>query len=149
MQTAVLGSAESETPIMLPMHAIDLSRFRADHADDTFWCGRWLGGCGGQLITKRYETRACHFSHLLGADRRPCHRAAVGITSADHLYIQQQILAWLTAQGIDARARIPDGDGQPLGGEVLFDYARAKAWIWAAPRPQDGSHRTVGPVWRW
>ncbi|WP_331747623.1 hypothetical protein OG520_39730 (plasmid) [Streptomyces sp. NBC_00984] len=54
IQTAVLGGADSEEPLMLPMEAIELDAFRRAHEDNTFWCGTLLGGCGGQLTTKLY-----------------------------------------------------------------------------------------------
>lgn len=44
VQTAVIGNADSEDRIELPMEAIDLDVFRHAHQDDTFWCGLWLGG---------------------------------------------------------------------------------------------------------
>ncbi|WP_051927316.1 hypothetical protein [Streptomyces durhamensis] len=46
------------------MEAIELDAFRRLHTDDTFWRGLLLGGCcGGQLTTKLYTDRACHFAH--------------------------------------------------------------------------------------
>ncbi len=39
IQTAVLGSADSEEPLMLPLEAIELDAFRRRHEHDTFWCG--------------------------------------------------------------------------------------------------------------
>ena len=46
IQTAVLGGADSEEPLMLPLEAIELDAFRRRHEHDTFWCGLLLGGCG-------------------------------------------------------------------------------------------------------
>lgn len=54
IQTAVLGGADSEEPLMLPLEAIELDAFRRRHDHDTFWCGLLLGGCGLQLTTKLY-----------------------------------------------------------------------------------------------
>jgi hypothetical protein len=54
IQTAVLGDAESEAPLMLPLEAIELDVFRRRHSDDTFWCGLLLGGCSGRLTTRLY-----------------------------------------------------------------------------------------------
>jgi hypothetical protein len=62
IQTAVLGGADSEEPLMLPMEAIELDVFRHRYESDTFWCGILLGGCGGQLTTKLYTDRACSLS---------------------------------------------------------------------------------------
>ncbi|GAA3085061.1 hypothetical protein GCM10010449_06030 [Streptomyces rectiviolaceus] len=47
-QTAVLGSTDSEEPLMLPLEAIDLDAFRHRHEHHTFRCGLLLDGCGGQ-----------------------------------------------------------------------------------------------------
>ena len=57
IQTAVLGSADSEVPLMLPLEAIELDAFRRRYEHDTFWCGLLLGGCGVQLTTKLYTDR--------------------------------------------------------------------------------------------
>lgn len=54
IQSAVLGGADSEEPLMLPLEAIELDAFRRRHEHDTFWCGLLLGGCGLQLTTKLY-----------------------------------------------------------------------------------------------
>ncbi|MEU1575532.1 hypothetical protein ABZ519_31120 [Streptomyces collinus] len=62
IQTAVLGSAVSEEPLMLPLEAIQVDAFRQRHQGETFWCGRLLGGCGGQLTTKLYTDRVCSLS---------------------------------------------------------------------------------------
>ncbi len=62
IQTAVLGGADSEDPLMLPLEAIELDAFRRRHAHDTFWCGLLLGGCGLQLTTKLYTDRVCSLS---------------------------------------------------------------------------------------
>ncbi|WP_258573023.1 hypothetical protein [Streptomyces sp. KM273126] len=59
IQTAVLGGADSEEPLMLPLEAIVLDAFRRRHEHDTFWCGLLLGGCGLQLTTKLYTDRVC------------------------------------------------------------------------------------------
>lgn len=62
VQTAVIGQADSELPVVLPMEAIELDDFRAHHAGQTYWCGVRLGGCGHQLFTKLYTDRACSLS---------------------------------------------------------------------------------------
>jgi hypothetical protein len=43
IQTAVLGGADSEEPLILPLETIELDAFRRQHADGTFWCGLLLG----------------------------------------------------------------------------------------------------------
>jgi hypothetical protein len=62
IQTAVLGGADSDEPLMLPLEAIELDAFRRRHEHDTFWCGLLLGGCGLQLTTKLYTDRVCSLS---------------------------------------------------------------------------------------
>lgn len=54
VQTAVLGSAESEDPVTLPTDCHEVDEFRAEFEGATFWCGVKLSGCGRKLITKRY-----------------------------------------------------------------------------------------------
>ncbi|MFI9041788.1 hypothetical protein [Streptomyces sp. NPDC053726] len=104
IQTAVLGSADSEEPLMLPLEAIELDAFRRRHSDDTFWCGLLLGGCGGQLTTKLYTDRVCHFAHHPGPDGLPhvCGRHARGVASADHLYVKSAATAWFRGCGDQA-----------------------------------------------
>lgn len=124
VQTAVIGHADSELPVVLPMEAIELDDFRARHAGQTYWCGVWLGGCGHQLTTKLYTDRACHFAHVPDPEHTStCARKAAGVSSADHLYIKHGLLNWLAEQDITATAAIPrDADGS-IGGEVLFTPA--------------------------
>lgn len=124
VQTAVIGHADSEFPVVLPMEAIELDDFRARHAGQTYWCGVWLGGCGHQLTTKLYTDRACHFAHVPDPEHTStCARKAAGVSSADHLYIKHGLLNWLAEQDITATATIPrDADGS-IGGEVLFTPA--------------------------
>ncbi|GAA3476181.1 hypothetical protein [Streptomyces yanii] len=121
VQTAVIGHAESEDPVVLPMEAIELDSFRARHTGQSYWCGVWLGGCGHQLATKLYTDRACHFAHLPDpAGTSACGRKAAGVASADHLYIKHGVLEWLAEQAIAATATIArDADGS-INGEVLF-----------------------------
>ncbi|MGW1768717.1 hypothetical protein ACWCQL_32335 [Streptomyces sp. NPDC002073] len=97
----------------LPLEAIELDAFRKRHEDDTFWCGLLLGGCGGQLTTKLYTDRLCHFAHYPGPDGHPhlCGRSARGVASADHLYVNAAAAAWLRTTG------------HP-GDAVHFDFAR-------------------------
>ncbi|WP_333750119.1 hypothetical protein [Streptomyces sp. IBSBF 2394] len=121
VQTAVIGNPDSELPVVLPMEAIELDDFRTRHANQTYWCGTWLGGCGHQLFTKLYTDRACHFAH--GPDPEhtsTCARKASGVSSADHLYIKHGLLDWLAGQDITATATIArDADGS-IGRDVLF-----------------------------
>jgi hypothetical protein len=62
IQTAVLGSVDSQEPLVLPLEAIELDAFRKRYEGQTFWCGSWLGGCGRQLTTKLYVDRVCSLS---------------------------------------------------------------------------------------
>ncbi|MFD5932447.1 hypothetical protein [Streptomyces sp. NPDC060333] len=69
IQTAVLGGADSEEPLLLPLEAIELDAFRQCHDQDPFWCGLLLGGWGGELTTKLYTDRVCHLAHHPATDR--------------------------------------------------------------------------------
>lgn len=126
IQTAVLGGADSEEPLMLPMEAIELDAFRRAHEDDTFWCGTLLGGCGGQLTTKLYTDRACHFAHHPDPDGLPhvCGRRARGVDSADHLYVRSAAAAWLGNRGEEAHFEYAHLDGAPLGSIVDVRWPR-------------------------
>jgi len=150
VQTAVTGGAESETPALLPMQAGPARAFRQAHTGQTFWCGQWLGGCRGRLTIKTPAHRVAHFAHIPGPGLVPCRRTSVGISSADHLYIKQQILAWLAGQGITAAARLPQ-DIEQAGTEVLFEPGghgclRVLLDSDAAPvTPGDGTQLLLGP----
>ncbi|WP_030775462.1 competence protein CoiA family protein [Streptomyces sp. NRRL F-2664] len=124
VQTAVIGHADSELPVVLPIEAIELDDFRARHTGETYWCGVWLGGCGHQLTTKLCTDRACHFAHVPDPERTSsCARKASGVSSADHLYVKHGLLNWMAEQDITATAAIPrDADGA-IGGELLFTPA--------------------------
>ncbi|MGY1503737.1 hypothetical protein ACW4TU_45500 (plasmid) [Streptomyces sp. QTS52] len=154
VQTAVIGHADSELPVVLPMEAIELDDFRAHHADQTYWCGVWLGGCGHQLFTKLYTDRACHFAHGPNPEHTStCARKAAGVSSADHLYIKQGLLAWMAEQDITATATIPrEADGS-IGREVLFTPAGhtglrvllSESAGSPAPVGEDFAQRVLGP----
>ncbi|MFF7249972.1 hypothetical protein ACFZBU_39490 [Embleya sp. NPDC008237] len=120
IQTAVLGDADSDEPLLLPLEAIELSAFRRRHQDDTYWCGLLLGGCGGRLTTKLYTDRVCHFSHLPDPDGAPhvCGRHARGVSSADHLYVRSATAAWLEGRGDRADFTFARPDGAPIGSVV-------------------------------
>ncbi|MFP8963235.1 hypothetical protein ACLIYP_22180 [Streptomyces nanhaiensis] len=117
IQTAVLGSPESDEPVVCPEDAEELDRFRREHANDTWWCGINLpGGCGRQLMTKRYTDKVCHFAHYRdGGDEHQCSRQARGRDSANHLFVKADFAAWLRAQGVSAEFEYPE----PLGSAVL------------------------------
>ncbi|MFD7019150.1 hypothetical protein [Streptomyces sp. NPDC059928] len=106
------------------MEAIQVDDFRTHYADQTFWCGIWLGGCGHRLKDKVYTDRACHFAHWPDPEHTStCSRKAGGVSSADHLYIKKGLLTWMAEQDITAAATIArDADGS-IGGEVLFTPA--------------------------
>ncbi|MGW7647097.1 hypothetical protein [Streptomyces bobili] len=154
MQTAVIGHADSELPVVLPMEAIELDDFRAHQAGQTYWCGVWLGGCGHQLFTKLYTDRACHFAH--GPDPEhtsTCARKAAGVSSADHLYIKQGLLAWMAERDITATATIArEADGS-IGREVLFTPAGhtglrvllAESADSPEPVGEDSAQQVLGP----
>ncbi|MCX5434754.1 hypothetical protein OHU11_42000 (plasmid) [Streptomyces sp. NBC_00257] len=126
---------------MLPMEAIELDAFRRAHEDDTFWCGTLLGGCGGQLTTKLYTDRACHFAHHPGPDGLPhvCGRRARGVDSADHLYVRSAAAAWLGSRGEEAHFEYARPGGAPLGSVVDV------RWRHGALRVH--LDQAVAPVW--
>ncbi|WP_258320921.1 hypothetical protein [Streptomyces sp. S1D4-14] len=166
IQTAVLGSADSEEPLILPLEAIELDAFRRRHEHDTFWCGLLLGGCGVQLATKLYTDRVCHFAHHPDPDGLPqvCGRHARGVASADHLYVKSAAAAWLRGRGEDeARVDFARPDGVPLGSvvdirwqggglRVHLDQAVPPAWDMEGHEPVLGVSVPVDPdtlIRRW
>ncbi|MGW7594175.1 zinc finger domain-containing protein, partial [Streptomyces rubiginosohelvolus] len=141
IQTAVLGSADSEKPLMLPLEAIELDAFRRRFEHDTFWCGLLPGGCGGQLTTKLYTDRVCHFAHHPDPDGLPhvCRRRSRGVASADHLYVKAAAATWLHGRGEQARFDFAQPDGVPVGSVVDIHWRRGGLRV----------HRdqAVAPVW--
>ncbi|MFJ4865948.1 hypothetical protein [Streptomyces sp. NPDC088748] len=141
IQTAVLGSADSEEPLLLPLEAIELGSFRRRHQLDTFWCGLLLGGCGAQLTTKLYTDRVCHFAHHPGPDGQPhmCGRRARGIASADHLYVKSATVAWFRNRGEEADIAFAQPNGAPVGSlvDITSRHRRLRVHL----------DQAVEPVW--
>ncbi|MFI7103218.1 hypothetical protein ACIBK8_28160 [Streptomyces sp. NPDC050161] len=148
IQTAVLGSAESEDPLMLPLEAIELDVFRRRHDGDTFWCGLLLGGCGLQLTTKLYTDRVCHFAHHRGPEGHlhVCGRRARGVSSADHLYVKSAAGAWLRDRGTHAAFEFTQPDGAPIGSvvDIQLEHSRLRVHLDQAVAPEwDGEREPV------
>lgn len=141
IQTAVLGSADSEEPLLLPLEAIELDAFRRRYQRDTFWCGLLLGGCGAQLTTKLYTDRVCHFAHHPGLDGQPhiCGRRARGISSADHLYVKSAAAVWFRNRGEEADIAFAQPDGAPVGSlvDITSRHRRLRVHL----------DQVVEPVW--
>ncbi|WP_262375709.1 hypothetical protein [Streptomyces sp. sk2.1] len=152
IQTAVLGGADSDEPLMLPMEAIELDAFRRAHGDDTFWCGALLGGCGGQLTTKLYTDRACHFAHHPDPDGLPhvCGRRARGVDSADHLYVRSAASAWLAGRGEQATFEYTRAEGAPIGSivDVRWRHGALRVHLDQAVTPvwDDGVEPVLGTM---
>lgn len=129
IQTAVLGSAHSQVPVVLPTEAMELTQFRRARTDATFWCGVWLGGCGRQLHTKLYVDRACHFAHH--GDETPseaaCARRARDVTSADHLYVRAAAEQLLQAQSLSGAAVCSPPGAAPAGSLVHLHLGEQRA----------------------
>ncbi|MFE5709631.1 hypothetical protein ACFQ7J_02205 [Streptomyces sp. NPDC056501] len=111
---------DSDEPLMLPMEAIELDAFRHRYEGETFWCGTLLGGCGGQLTTKLYTDRACHFAHHPDPAGLPhvCGRRACCVNSADHLHVKSAAAVWLADRGEQAEFEYSRPGGAPLGSVV-------------------------------
>lgn len=151
IQTAVLGGADSEEPLMLPLEAIELDAFRRRHEHDTFWCGLLLGGCGLRLTTKLYTDRVCHFAHHPGPDGHPhlCGRRARGVSSADHLYVKSQAAAWLRDRDRYADIEFAQPDGVPIGSvvDIRFQHGGLRVHLDQTVEPswdQDGREPVLG-----
>ncbi|MEV5620368.1 hypothetical protein [Streptomyces bacillaris] len=128
VQTAVLDNADSEEPVECPTQPQELLLFRSDHLERTFWCGTWLGGCGGELTTRLCEDKVCHFAHKAdpeGLDS-PCRRKSsrtAGTGSADHLYIKAALTELMASQNTPGTTLIPqDPSGRiRLGAQVTAE----------------------------
>ncbi|MEU0237737.1 hypothetical protein ABZ234_08595 [Nocardiopsis sp. NPDC006198] len=103
VQTAVTGDPHSAEPAYMPTDPDEAEQFRdrARERAQTHWCGLLLGGCGGRLSLKIVREREAvpHFSHNAGSNL--CARLARGGEatrgghSADHLYANRHLRAWL------------------------------------------------------
>ncbi|MFF4557894.1 hypothetical protein [Streptomyces sp. NPDC001422] len=138
VQTAVIGGRDSDQPIILPEEPHNLDEFRRQFGTDRFWCGTLLGGCGEKLMTKRYETKVCHFSHYPVHDgsRGLCHRTANGADSADHLFIKLHVKEWLAQQGHAAQAELRSFGNGP-GDAVDFWLRATEQHLRFELRPED------------
>ncbi|MFD9290042.1 competence protein CoiA family protein [Streptomyces sp. NPDC060030] len=96
VQTAVFGGPDGRRPAFLPYEKQPADRLRQVHGANAFTCGVLLGGCGKLLTLRACDDKKSHFAH-----RPPvrCSRTSVGESSADHLYIGEALLTWLSTQG--------------------------------------------------
>lgn len=120
VQTAVVGDRDADEPVLLPTEAAEVEAFLQHHTGGRFWCGLLLGGCGGELTTKTYLDRVCHFAHLPdpSGHERVCTRRARDESSADHLFLKSAAATWLAERGERARFDFPRPDGIPFGSVV-------------------------------
>ncbi|GAB2442977.1 hypothetical protein [Streptomyces incanus] len=106
VQTAVIGHKNSDHPVILPMDAWELDRWRGAHPGYSYWCGLQLGGCGGELSDRRYTTKVCHFAHHSTAP--DCHRKNNGESSADHLFIKRGVQRLLAERKVKGEVNTRD-----------------------------------------
>jgi hypothetical protein len=106
VQTAVIGHKNSDHPVILPMDAWELDRWRKAHPNYSYWCGLQLGGCGGELSDRRYTTKVCHFAHHPTAP--VCHRENNGESSADHLFIKRGVQSLLGKRRVRGQVHTRD-----------------------------------------
>ncbi|MEU2625896.1 hypothetical protein [Kitasatospora sp. NPDC007106] len=129
VQTGVIGNKGSDKPIILPMEAHELERWRKQHPTYTYWCGLQLGGCGRQLADRLYRDKVCHFAHHPNPDGSPvvCHRTANGEDSADHLFIKQGVERWLRRNRLAGKATLRNlGTGPGDAVEVHLPRSRQR-----------------------
>lgn len=132
VQTAVIGDARSDHPVILPMAASELDIWRRRHPNYTYWCGYELGGCGGKLMDRLYHDKVCHFAHVAGGPT--CGRAATGESSADHLFIKRGLRNLLSKYGQRGDARTHDLGSGPGGAvDLHLPASRRKLRFQLAP----------------
>ncbi|MFI7453864.1 competence protein CoiA family protein [Nonomuraea sp. NPDC049714] len=68
---------------------------------NTFWCGTHLGGCGKQLMDRIGQVKVPHFAHYADRATHACQRVNLGVDSADHLYIHQELSKWLKGRSMN------------------------------------------------
>lgn len=125
VQTAVIGHKNSDHPVILPMDAWELDRWRRAHPGYSYWCGLQLGGCGGELSDRRYTTKVCHFAHHPTAP--VCHRKNNGESSADHLFIKRGVQRLLGKRKVRGRVETRDlGTGPGDAVDVYLPDSRRR-----------------------
>ncbi|MFI8950089.1 hypothetical protein ACIGO6_26620 [Streptomyces sp. NPDC053750] len=125
VQTAVIGHRNSDHPVILPMDAWELDRWRKAHPGYSYWCGLQLGGCGGELSDRRYTTKVCHFAHHPTAP--VCHRKNNGESSADHLFIKRGVQRLLGRGKVKGRVETRDlGSGPGDAVDVYLPDSRRR-----------------------
>ncbi|MFG3164061.1 competence protein CoiA family protein [Streptomyces sp. NPDC048232] len=100
------------------MEAAELSRWRKQHPNYTYWCGILLGGCGEPLTDRLYHSKVCHFAHH---PHHQCTRTANGEDSADHLFAKRAVHQWLGSQRLHGVAQLRSlglGPGDALDVDV-------------------------------
>ncbi|GGO19498.1 hypothetical protein GCM10010116_39180 [Microbispora rosea subsp. aerata] len=102
VQTAVLGSPDSDHPLSLPTDRKEAAHYLSRYKGKRFFCGRHLGGCGWELMPKLYGDRVCHFAHHPDPKGVApiCERRYSGPDSADHLYIHRGLTTGLGKAGV-------------------------------------------------
>jgi len=97
VQTAVLGSPDSDHPLSLPTDRREAALYLSRYRGARFFCGTHLGGCGWELMSKLYSDRVCHFAHHPDPKglAPECERRYAGVDSADHLYIHRGLTSRL------------------------------------------------------
>lgn len=126
VQTAVVGRAESDSPVFLPYDRDDFDQFMRGRTRDDFYCGILLGGCGKKLSPRRYTDKKCHFAH-----RPPvhCRRTETGEDSADHLYIGRAVADWLKEQGQRSVQPVYKPKGHQVRDAVDVSYKAGRGLI--------------------
>ncbi|MFI9276267.1 hypothetical protein ACIGXM_37190 [Kitasatospora sp. NPDC052896] len=146
IQTAVVGSPDSDEPAICPEDPQELTAFLKEHDGTTWWCGVNLtGGCGRQLTARLCHDKICHFAHFpatKGDPGTPCGRRARGKDSADHLFMKADLAAWLKSQDIAVTFDFPD----PRGSAIVSDLADGRRLLIHLDRTQpvnwDDAHVT-------
>ncbi|WP_344145837.1 competence protein CoiA family protein [Nocardioides koreensis] len=140
-------------------HAVELSPVRAEALrlkllhEESFWCSRQAGGCGGALVLAAGPIRVPYFRHHSGADCALAGDSARAARSYEHLHYQRALLAWLEAQGLSATTEHHLGPDGRADLHVIVHSRRHTIEVQLSPlginewrRRDEGYHRQVDHV---
>lgn len=121
-QIAVIGSPTSDEVIYLPPEHRDFYRVKRILGSNRCYCGKLLGGCGGELVPTKGAHRVCFLRHLPGAG---CSLEKLHEAAADHMFIARDIKNLLQENGTDSQKPRYEFPELPIGAGVAVRHGRS------------------------